>query len=156
MAYDKFIKIELADTGKVNLSDTSTTLTAIDYITLNCTGLQEEGNVYINSVDSMRQDNFTFDYQTNTRNGIKVPRMTVRGICDDTEIDIITTLKTMKKRNTIKKIKGGINMISADPDLVIETNDSFLYVQISNLTFTENTSNPNTTNFTLQLERVNQ
>lgn len=156
MDYDKFMKIQIADTGKVNVDDSSALITPIDYIILPTISIQDEENVLINEQSGYREENFVFDYQTNTRNGIQPTRFTIRGVLKDTDTSLISTLKIMRRRNTIKKIKGAMNIISQDPDLVTEGDDSFLYVQITNITFTENTGNPDTTNYTIQAQSVNQ
>lgn len=154
--YDKFLGLEIADTGKANLSNTSVVIEVIDYFDIYSFSLIDEENVLLGEQSALRETNYVFSYQTNTRNGILAPRFTIRGVIKESDGIVINKLKTLKARNTIKKLSGGISVIKQDPNAFTDGDRVSIYVQIQNLTFTENALTPDTTAYTLQLQQVNQ
>lgn len=146
--------IQISDSGYKNVADESTVLSAIDYVDLRVKSINDEENVLINEQTSHRKTDYVFDYQTNTRNGIMSPRFTIRGVIPDSEKAVIHTLKTMRKRDTIKYLRSTLPLFKQDPDY--DTANDRMTVQFSNITFTVSSMTPNATQFTIQAQGVNQ
>jgi len=101
----------------------------------------------------VKEDDSTLDYFKNDTTILHPPRITMRGIIANADSTKLAQLWALRKSRGVKRLTGGINVISAIKDGT-DTHD-YINVIITNVTFTENYVGDNTNvSYTVQFKQV--
>lgn len=151
-------KIQIKDTGlnKVGGSVIYTPVASGAWISLSSFNLRGEFTVNTTDNQSLRSsDSSMLSFKSNELSTLLPPRFTLSGAVLATDNVTIQNIVKLGRSKGIKRITGGLAMISALPEKQVDTYD-YISVIIKNITFSEIVADSKDyVAFTIQLEQVN-
>jgi hypothetical protein len=95
------------------------------------------------------------DFKSNEVSALMAPRMNIRALVNVTDATKISAIINMGRSKGIKRLSGGMGVISGMPEKDTDTYD-YINVLIKNITISEVLSSDDTyADITIQLEQVN-
>ena len=131
-------KIRIKDTGLNRVGGTKIYSTVSDdWIELHGMSLRHDLTVMTTDNQSTKiNDDGELTFQSNEITGVQSPRLSLQGVVEISDVDMVKKLIKLDRTMGIKQLSGGAGIISAYPEAQNDTYD-FIYVILKNFTIAE-------------------